>query len=213
MTNRSVTRSPLGVALLVLPMAAAVVAACDADPVHTAAVNALGPEVSGIPKGEYHRAGQPCVTCHGGEGPASTVFTIAGTVFYGPANNPNTPPIGVGNASVLLEDDSTSEPPIPVTTNCVGNFYLKPSDWPGHPEFPVLVTVQGQPENTNLEVSMQSHIGRDGSCSDCHQYPTNLNYFQTPGLVHLSPTDDPNFQGTDPNCPVNPVPPGFGGGP
>jgi hypothetical protein len=196
------------IALLLLPMAA-VAAACDADPVHTAAVNALGPEVAGIPKGEYHRAGQPCVTCHGGEGPASKVFSMGGTVFYGPANN--SAPIGVGNATVVLEDDSQSQ--FQVITNCVGNFYIQPGDWPGHPEFPVLVTVQGQPEGTNLQVSMQSHIGRDGSCADCHQYPTQLNYFQTPGLVHLSPTDDPTFAGTDPNCPVDPVPPGFGGGP
>jgi len=210
MMNRSPTMSPLGLALLLVPLAA-VAAACDADPVHTAAVNALGPEVQGIPKGEYHRAGQPCVTCHGGEGPANTVFTLAGTVFYGPANT--SPPIGVGNVSVVLEDDSLSQPPGPITTNCVGNFYIQSSDWPGHPEFPVLVSIQGQPENQNLAPAMQSHIGRDGSCSDCHQYPTQLNYFQTPGLVHLSSADDPNFQGTDPNCPVNPVPPGFGGGP
>jgi hypothetical protein len=208
MMGRSLTLSPLGLALVLLPLAA-VAAACDADPVHTAAVSALGPEVAGIPKGEYHRAGQPCVTCHGGEGPASTQFSIAGTIFYGPANG-NTPPIGVGDATVVLEDDTQSQ--FQVITDCVGNFFIKPGDWPGHPQFPVLVTVQGQPENTNLEVSMQSHIGRDGSCADCHQYPTQLNYFQTPGLIHLSPADDPNFQGTDPNCPVNPVPAGFGGG-
>jgi hypothetical protein len=212
MMGRSFTLPPLAMALLLLPVAA-IAGACDADPVHTAAVTALGPEVAGIPKGEYHRAGQPCVTCHGGEGPASTQFVIAGTVFYGPANSSNTPPIGVGDVNVLLEDDSGSQ--FQVTTDCVGNFFIKPGDWPGggHPAFPVLVTVQGQPEKTDLQVSMQSHIGRDGSCADCHQYPTQLNYFQTPGLIHLSPADDPNFQGTDPNCPVSPVPPGFGGGP
>jgi hypothetical protein len=209
MMGRSLTRSPLGLGLLLMLPAAAVAAACDADPVHTAAVKVLGPEVQGIPKGEYHRAGQPCVTCQGGEGPASTEFTIAGTVFYGPANT--AAPIGVGNATVVLEDDSQSQ--FQTVTDCVGNFFIKPGDWPGHPEFPVLVTVQGQPESMNLIVSMQSHIGRDGSCADCHQYPTQLNYYQTPGLIHLSPADDPNFQGTDPNCPVDPVPPGFGGGP
>ncbi len=197
----------MGRMLLLLLPAVALVAACDEDPVHTAAVNALGPEVAGIPKGEYHRAGQPCVTCHGGEGPAKEVFTMGGTVFYGPAAGSNVP-VGVGNATVYLEDDSQSQ--FQVVTNCVGNFYIQPGDWPGHPQFPVTVTVQGAPENTNLQVSMQSHIGRDGSCADCHQYPTTLNYFQTPGLIHLSPADDPNFQGTDPNCPVDPVPPGFG---
>ena len=196
--------SRLALAVLLLP-AGAVGLACDEDPVHTAAVNALGPEVAGIPKGEYHRAGQPCLTCHGGEGPAKAVFSVAGTVFYGPANN--SPPIGVGNVTVVLEDDTQSN--FQVTTDCVGNFYVQPNDWPGHPEFPVLVTIAGTPETSYLQDSMQSHIGRDGSCADCHQYPTTQNYFQTPGLVHLSLTDDPNFQGTDPNCPVNPVPPGF----
>jgi hypothetical protein len=199
--------SRLPLLLLLLP-AAVVAAACDEDPVHTAAVNALGPEVAGIPKGQYHRAGQPCVTCHGPEGPASTQFAVGGTVFYGPAAGANAP-IGVGSVTVYLEDDSQSQ--FQVQTNCVGNFWIKPSDWT--PQFPLTVTVDGQPEGATLEDSMQSHIGRDGSCADCHQYPTNLNYFQTPGLIHMSPTDDPTFMGTDPNCPVSPIPPGFGAGP
>ena len=210
MTNLSLTRSPLGIALLLLPLAA-VAAACDEDPVHTAAVKALGPEVAGIPKSEYHRAGQACLTCHGGEGPASAQFSIAGTVFYGPGNT--TPaPVGVGGVTVTLEDDTQSVSP-PITTDCVGNFFIRPGDWPGHPQFPVLVTIAGQPENQALSASMLGHIGRTGSCADCHQYPTTLNYFQTPGVVYMTSTDDPNFQGTDPNCPVNPVPPGFGAGP
>jgi hypothetical protein len=196
-------RRSLSLPLSVLLPLVAVVAACDTDPVHTDAVNALGPEVAGIPQGEYHRAGQPCVLCHGPEGPAKTQFSVGGTVFFGPAQTE--PPIGVGNVTVLLEDDSQSQ--FQVTTNCVGNFYIKPGDWPGHPEYPMLVTIQGQPEGTNLQISMQSHIGRDGSCGDCHQAPPPT--YNSPGFVHLSTSDDPNFQGTDPNCPVDPVPPGF----
>lgn len=186
--------------------AAAIAAACNTDPVHTNAVNALGPEIAGVPKGEFHRAGQACVTCHGDEGPAKEQFTIAGTVFFGPANTGS--PVGVGNVTVTLQDDSGSV--YATTTNCVGNFFVQPNDWPGHPEFPVLVTVSGTPETTYLVTSMQSHIGRAGSCAECHQYPTTDNFFQTPGLVHMVPTDDPNFQG-DQTCPVDPVPPGFGG--
>lgn len=193
---------PLGA----LAAAAVAAAACNTDPVHTNAVNVLGPEVAGIPKGEFHRAGQPCATCHGDEGPAKTRFTIAGTVFFGPANTGA--PVGVGNANVTLLDDSGSI--FTVTTNCVGNFFLQDSDWPGHPQFPVLVTVSGQPKGSTLQVSMQSHIGRAASCAECHQYPTQQNYFQTPGLVHMSPQDDPSYQG-DQTCPVNPVPPGYGG--
>ena len=76
----TLARLPVGLTLL------ATLAACDTDPVHSSAVDALGPEVAGVPKGPYHRAGQPCVTCHGGEGPASQQFVMAGTVFFGPGN-------------------------------------------------------------------------------------------------------------------------------
>jgi hypothetical protein len=193
-----------------LPLAA-FAASCDADPVHTAAVNALGPEIGGIPKGEYHRAGQPCLICHGGEGPASTEFTVGGTIFYGPAAGTNAP-IGVGDVSVTLEDDSKSQ--FTVTTNCVGNFYVKPSDWPGHPQYPMLVTIAGTVLGTYETQTMQSQIGRNGSCAGCHQYATTDNYFETPGLSYLFPTDNSAFTGTDPSCPVNPVPaelPGYSG--
>jgi cytochrome c553 len=185
----------------------ALAAACNTDPVHSDAVNALGPEVSGIPQGQYHRAGQPCVTCHGDEGPASTQFTMAGTVFYGPANTAN--PIGVGNVMVTLEDDTQSV--YTAVTNCVGNFWVTSDQWPGHPQFPVLVTIAGT-VGTYSAPSMQSHIGRTGSCADCHQYPTTNNFYQTPGLVHLFTQDSATYTG-DGTCPVSPVPPGFGGGP
>lgn len=64
----------------------AAIAGCSTDPVHDAEVAALGPEVPGMPKSlyEYHRAGQPCLVCHGGEGPAHTQFSFGGTVFAGP---------------------------------------------------------------------------------------------------------------------------------
>ncbi|MGH7294248.1 MAG: hypothetical protein ACRELB_04920 [Polyangiaceae bacterium] len=211
-----VARLRPALALALLLPAAAVAAACNTDPVHTSAVKLLGPEVAGIPKGEFHRAGQPCLTCHGGEGPAKMEFTVAGTIFYGPANTGA--PVGVGDAIVTLEDDTQSQ--FSVTTNCVGNFFVKPGDWPGHPDFPMLATVSGTvpvPGNGGAEAptyeapSMQSHIGRTGSCADCHQYVTQNNYFETPGLVNLTRTvDDPSYQGSDPSCPVNPVPPGFG---
>lgn len=193
-------------ALVAALAAASAFSACSTDPVHDDAVSALGPEAANIPKGQYHRAGQPCVVCHGPEGPANTQFSIAGTVFFGPANN--AAPVGVGNVTVQLEDDSQSK--FSVTTNCVGNFWVKPSDW--NPAFPVLASIAGNPQGTMLQQTMVSHIGRDPSCGDCHQYPTNLNYYQTPGLIHLSPTDDPKYKG-DPSCPASPTPAGLGGTP
>jgi cytochrome c553 len=190
--------------LLSLVVALGAASACSTDPVHDDAVSALGPEAANIPQGQYHRAGQPCVVCHGSEGPASTQFSIAGTVFYGPATTSS--PIGVGNVTVQLEDDAQSK--FSVTTNCVGNFWVAPSDW--NPQFPVLVSIAGQPQGQTLTATMQSHIGRDPSCGGCHQYPTNLNYFQTPGIIHLAGADDPKYTG-DPSCPVQPpVPAGFG---
>jgi hypothetical protein len=196
--------------LSLLLASAATAGACTADPVHSDAVSALGPEAAGIPQGQYHRAGQPCGVCHGTEGPANTQFSIAGTVFFGPANgqppaNTQTP-VGVGNVQVVLEDDTQSKHT--VMTNCVGNFWVNPSDW--NPAFPVLVTIAGQPQTTPLQVAMISHIGRDPSCADCHQYPTYSNYYATPGLIHLALADDSSFTG-DPTCPAPPSPPGFGG--
>jgi cytochrome c553 len=192
--------SPLPIALATF----AAIAACNMDPVHDQQVSALGGEAAGYPQGQYHRAGQPCVVCHGPEGPAKEQFSIAGTVFFGPAANNNNP-VGVGNVTVEMEDDAQSR--FSVVTNCVGNFWVKPSDW--SPQFPVLVSIAGQPEGTMLTRSMMSHIGRDPSCASCHQYPTNLNYYETPGLIRLSDTDDPKYQG-DQTCSVNPVPAGFG---
>jgi hypothetical protein len=175
-------------------------ASCDADPVHTSAVDALPGEAAGVPQGEFHRAGQPCVLCHGGEGPASQQFALAGTVFYGPGAG--SPLVGVGNVQVLLEDDSRAQ--YTATTNCVGNFTVKPGDWPGHPQYPVIVRVVGEPKQTLLDVAMQSHIGREASCAGCHRTPTSDNPFETPGVVHLAPQDDPRFTG-DATCPVKPI--------
>ena len=184
--------------------AAAAGAGCDTDPVHTAEVNALGPEAPGVPAGPYHRAGQPCGVCHGPEGPASTEFAIAGTVFYGPGTT--SPPVGVGGVVVYLEDDSSSQHQ--ETTNCVGNFYVSPSDWT--PQFPVLVTVGGTADGMYGQASMQSLVGRSTSCGACHEYPTTTDYFESPGLVHLVGQDDPTFKG-DTSCPAEPVPVGLPG--
>ena len=201
----------IGHIALALPLLVTVLApmpACEADPVHANLVSQLGPEASSIPKGEYHRAGQPCVLCHGDEGPASEKFSIAGTVFYGPGNT-GIPLVGAGAVTVYLEDDNQTK--FQVTTNCVGNFWIRPQDW--QPAFPVLVTVAGTPTGGNAgQQSMRSHIGREPSCGMCHQvqsYPTQpgavVNYYETPGVIYLA-ADDMTFKG-DPMCPVQPPSP------
>ena len=72
-----------------------IVGSCADDPVDDMAVAALGDEVPNIPPGPYHRAGQPCSVCHGGQGPASTVFSMAGTVF-----NANGAVVGADNVQI-----------------------------------------------------------------------------------------------------------------
>lgn len=175
--------------------AAAVLASCAVDPVHNAAVNALGGEISGVPQGEYHRAGQPCTTCHGALGPAKTTFTIAGTVFYGPKKA-----IGVDNVQIIMVDSLNSS--FTAYTNCVGNFFVAPEQW--KPSFPVLVQIS----KDGTTRGMQSHIGREPSCANCHKDPP---YYDSQGHIHLvdQAVEDQNTY-KPPACPVNPVQTGNG---
>jgi hypothetical protein len=160
------------IALAIVSMAATVTGSC-VDPVHDQEVDALGPETSGIPEGPFHRAGQPCLVCHGGIGPAKTKFGIAGTVFAGPVCKQ-----GVNNAEVLLIDSIHT--PEQLTTNCVGNFYF-PDD-PSFPTFPVAAWVAVPPTLRQ----MTSHIAREGSCGKCHADPPSAS---SPGHIFLNLTD------------------------
>ncbi len=171
-------------------------ASCSLDPVHEAAVAALGPERPDVPEGQYHRAGQPCGVCHSATGPARTVFTLAGTVFTG--EYPRR--VGVGGATVDTEDDyggGTCQ----AVTNCVGNFFLQADRVidPCDPKFPVWAGVANPGSSTNDKV-MQGHIGREPSCAFCHWDPPSAS---SPGAVLV------DFDaGADFACPVNPVLPG-----
>lgn len=162
------------------------------DPVHDAEVQALGPERPGIPRGQYHRAGQPCTVCHSSAGPAHTIFALAGTVFSS-ASVPSSQagPIGVDGASVGVVDDEGAR--FLVQTNCVGNFFVSPDVF--NPAFPILVNVSKQGAGV---VSMVSHISRDASCASCHSDPPSTS---SPGHVYL-PTEAPTV---NPDCPVSPV--------
>jgi hypothetical protein len=170
-------------------------ASCNSDPVHDGEVAALGGEAPGIPKGEYHRAGQPCLVCHGGLGPASKQFSIAGTVFGGPFSYTTNDTLGVGGATVVFLDDNGAS--ANSSTNCVGNFYLaadSSTGWPSFPAFPVKTEVVSP---TGSVIQMPSHIGRDGSCATCHQDPPSLST-----LGHVWVTYSPT---APPSCPVNPI--------
>jgi hypothetical protein len=148
-------RRPLAIRLVAGALGAAMAFAGCVDETHDLQVQALGSETPGVPRGPQHRPGQPCLVCHGGEGPASATFLMAGTVYA--VQNGDAPAVG---ASVQIEDINGIF--YTVTTNEVGNFYIRPADWS--------LTYPAQAQVT-LGSSMQlmgTHINRDGSCADCH---------------------------------------------
>ncbi|MBV9947747.1 MAG: hypothetical protein JOZ69_12910 [Myxococcales bacterium] len=192
----------IGAPLLLAAVALGTGVSCElaqADPVHEAQVAALGGERDGIPQGPFHRAGQPCNVCHGGQGPANTTFSFAGTVFAGQAPSttsggsiqiPSMGPAvtGVDQAGVGLID-STGQTVL-VITNCVGNFFVSPNQL--NPVFPVRVAVSKGKQAT----VMNSHISREGSCAECHG---RLGGPQNAGQVFLTSK-------AVPTCPDN-IPP------
>jgi cytochrome c553 len=189
--------------VLLLVASAAIAGASEscADPVHDQLVASLPPDPT--PNGEFHRAGQPCLACHGPEGPAQTQFAVAGTIFW----HPTADQIGVDQATVSIIDSLGANPQL--TTNCVGNFFVKPEDWPGGsgPAFPLRVEIFK--DGTKYSDTMTTQINRAGSCADCHGYPANYN---SVGLIYTVPDN----VATDPlptDCPVNPANPPLGVGP
>lgn len=129
------------------------------DPVHSSDVDALGPERQGILPGPNHRPGQNCRTCHGGNGPGSPEFSIAGTIYS--ARGVLEPLSGV---TVALTDASgaTRE----TESNEVGNFYLTSASW--SPVFPVHVTLRDSRADAQGVKDMVTPIGSNGGCAFCH---------------------------------------------
>jgi len=171
----------------------ALLVACS-DPVPDGQVNALPPEAPNVPVGEFHRAGQPCVQCHNPNGPASgDDFSVAGTIFAQPQTA-----VGVDQATVAFTD--TQGTSFQTTTNCVGNFFVKKSDW--DPAFPIFVRVY----KNGLARTMQGQIGRERSCANCHNDPPSGSdqVFSSVGHIYIYlASDKPPPPATD--CPVNPV--------
>jgi hypothetical protein len=157
------------VRLSVVVAALAASTACT-DESHDLEVAALGGEAPGVPKGPTHRPGQPCLVCHGGLGPASNQFVMAGTVYEVQGETG-----GAKGASVQIEDVNGDF--YTATTNEVGNFYITTQQWA--PTLPAQVMVfQGQNSQ-----QMVTHIGRDGSCAGCHVQPPSP---VSPGPVYVT---------------------------
>ena len=125
------------------------------DATHDDQVQALGGEDPAVRRGPLHRPGQPCLVCHGGEGPASGTFSVAGTVYT--LAGRTDPAVG---AQVLIEDITGVAFVAP--TNPAGNFYITANQW--NPTFPIKVQVTLGPSTE----PMNTFVGRDGSCATCH---------------------------------------------
>jgi len=127
------------------------------DPIQQRNVEDLGGETDGIRPGPRHRAGQPCLVCHNGEGLGGPPhFSVAGTVY---AQDGSTQ--GAQGVTVTMTDAKNKT--VVKTTNDVGNFYVQFSEW--DPAFPLKVKIgQG-----TLTQEMQSVVGGTGSCADCHK--------------------------------------------
>lgn len=151
--------APLLIRVVVGGAAGALVACV--DEVHNEEVAALGPEQAGVPPGPLHRPGQPCLTCHGGSGPAKLQLSVGGTVYE--TEGQTMPSVG---SHVVIEDiDGNLWTTAP--TNAAGNFFVLLSDFaPHYPTQPTVV-----PENGTVSITMATHVSRDGSCADCHSNP------------------------------------------
>ena len=181
-------------------MAAFLAAGCG-DPVLDRRVEALGDEAPGVPRGEYHRPGQPCLLCHSDEGSARR-FTVAGTIYGSPTSTSDKNPDNdvarpVAGVKVTLTDSFGKT--FSKTTNCIGNFFVRPEEF--DPDFPLRAEIEypmpGAVTVTKRNV-MATRISRDGSCAGCHSGDRSQ---KGPGRVFCS--DDPAVQFPPPadDCP------------
>lgn len=144
---------------------------CSLDPVHEEAVADLGPEAAGIPPGPLHRAGEPCLVCHGPGGAAPTL-SVGGTLYAAEDGLASLP-----GATVLLSD--TFGRTFQTTTNAAGNFYVAAAAFA--PIYPMYATVT----YAGVRAAMSTQVGRDGSCAACHVDPASR---VSAGHVYLVPT-------------------------
>jgi hypothetical protein len=142
-----------------LLVVAFVTAACN-DPVRNTEVSELGAEARGVPAGPLHRPGQPCLACHGGDGPADTEFALAGTVYQRIDGK-----VPLHDATMRFIDSAGAE--YGVVSNCVGNFWASADNF--RPVWPVWTKL----EYEGNSVEMTSAMFREGSCGECHADPAS----------------------------------------
>jgi hypothetical protein len=97
--------------------------------------------------------------CHGGDGPGSPTFSVAGTVFETPGEL-----VALPGTLVHLADANGKR--VSTWTNDAGNFYLGFNDF--SPRYPLWVSL----ERDGVLVEMKTPSYREGSCAGCHVDPS-----------------------------------------
>ena len=150
-----VSKGRTGLALVFALLGAA---SCNGnDPLPQEVIDGL-PAESGSPSA-LHRPGQPCLSCHSTYGAAAPEFAIAGTVFKQDAMGA---PVAAPNVKVEIFD--SAGPSRFACTNAAGNFFIEKDKW-ADLTYPLKVRAGAR--------SMNSIIGRDGSCASCHKLPSD----------------------------------------
>jgi hypothetical protein len=182
---------------------AALLAAC-ANPAVDARIEALGEEpLPDLADFQYHRAGQPCVLCHGEYEEEEPIMSIGGTIYQKAGSL-----LPADRVTVLVWDSSgDANLPRSAVTNCVGNFFFTKEEF--NPVFPLHVEVSYEVVGSDdpRKQPMATRIGREGSCAGCHSEPPSELGSVTqasPGHVFASPNADTEFPPIAADCPVPP---------
>jgi len=134
------------------------VVGCNNDPLPQAVIDGLPPE-NGAPSAQ-HRPGQPCLVCHTSYEGAEPPLALGGTLYKLDAMAPG----GLAPApSVLVTITDSTGDLRNACTNAAGNFFIRKEDWPDL-TYPLKVRAGSK--------SMNSIVGRDGSCASCHKLPS-----------------------------------------
>lgn len=133
---------------------------CGTDPIPQAIIDGLPGEDSGGPSAT-HRPGQPCLVCHSTYGEAQPPLVIGGTVFK---ENTMSGALEPAPGIKVIVYDSSGDSRV-ACSNAAGNFYIEKDNWEDI-TFPLKSFVGNAPRR------MQSIIGREGSCANCHKLPS-----------------------------------------
>lgn len=182
------------VLLAALGVAAALGLSCGDHLIENEAAD-QGNETAGVPQGEFHRPGQRCTACHqDGSEASDDPFTLAGTIFASQQRE-----VGVDGVQVLLTDAAGTK--YTAQTNCVGNFFVKASEW--SPQYPIIVALQ---KGTTTR-SMSTAIGRETDCAGCHRLKI-VDPLSQLDHIYLFSGDEPGLPDGNPACKYDPVRPG-----